>query len=400
MMDEVQPNAAETGGEFTIFRCGVIHRAQKLVGIDGNRKSHLAGRFAAIGVVCWLPLMIVSVIQGQAMGGSVDVPFLYDWSVHIRFLIVIPLFLLADVITEPQLAKTIRQFQTSNLITEKDLPYFRESIERLARLARSNKAELFFLALVILFAIFGTRKEVGLSSSSWMYLGGSSSGQLSLGGIWFFYFGIPLYQFILLNWLWRYIVWIQFLWRVSRRHLRLSALHPDRSGGLGFLGLAQASFSPLILGFSAMYSSVVAKEIVFDGKELVSFGPEIATLTALFLILFLAPLLVFASQLTSLRVTDLRAHSALSAAAARSFARRWRGDSEEEIEQLLRSAEIDALSNMTVTYDTIKRTRIAPIDWPTVISILTTTLGPMVPLILTLYSPTEILDVIKSVLFG
>lgn len=383
--------------DFGIFRSGVIHHVMQLAGLDGQRKIQLAYRFVIVGAISWLPLLVLSAAQGQALGGSTEVPFLYDWSIHIRFLIVIPLFLLADVITEPQLIKTIRQFQVSKLIADKDQESFQESVQRMARLIRSRWSDVIFLALVVLFAVFEVRKEPTLGSTSWLYVQEGSSSKLSTAGVWFYYFGIPLYQFILLNWLWRYIVWTQFLWRMSRIKLQLNAIHPDRSGGLGFIGIAQASFAPFILGFSALYSSIVAKEIILDGKELMSFAPEITTLVVLFLTFFLAPLLVFSPLLASLRVNDLRQHSALASAAARSFTNRWNNVKDENSQDLLGSSQIDALANLTTTYATIKRTRISPVDLITALSIISATLGPMLPLVLTVYTPIEIFKLLKGI---
>jgi hypothetical protein len=166
---------------------------------------------------------------------------------------------------------------------------------------------------------------------------------------------------------------------------------------LGFVGIAQASFAPFILGFSSLYSSIFAKEIIFDGKELTGFTPEIAVLTALFLIFFLAPLLVFSPRLMSIRVNDLRRHSALASAAARSFTSRWIDVGDKDAQDLLGSSQIDALANLATTYATIKRTRIAPIDLITALSIVSATLGPMVPLVLTVYTPIEIFEVLKGI---
>lgn len=388
------PNSYDDLG---IFRSGHIHKVMQRTGLGGPRKFELANRFVIVGVIAWLPLLIFSIFGGQAFDGSVTIPFLYDWSAHIRFLIVIPLFLLADVITEPQLIKTILQFQLSKLIANKDQKSFHKSVQHMARLVRSRWSEVIFLILVVLFTVFEIRKEPSLASTNWLYVQDGSSSQLSLAGIWFYYFGIPLYQFILLNWLWRYIVWTQFLWRISRIKLQLNAIHPDRSGGLGFVGIAQASFAPFIMGVSALYSSIVAKEIVFDGKGLITFAPEIAVLVALFLVFFLAPLLVFSPQLTSVRVNDLRRHSALASAAARSFTKRWKNVGDEDAQELLESSQIDALANLNTTYATLKRTRFIPVDLATALSIVSATLGPILPLILTVYTPIEIFKVLKGI---
>jgi hypothetical protein len=57
-------------------------------------------------------------------------------------------------------------------------------------------------------------------------------------GYWLAAVSLPIFQFILLRWYVRFFIWFQFLWRISKLDLRLLPAHPDRAGGLGFLGAA------------------------------------------------------------------------------------------------------------------------------------------------------------------
>ena len=60
------------------------------------RRTHLAGdalellrrRVLAIALIAWVPLLLLSLVEGHAWGG-VKVPFLLDIEMHVRLLIVI-----------------------------------------------------------------------------------------------------------------------------------------------------------------------------------------------------------------------------------------------------------------------------------------------------------------------
>ncbi|HXP87818.1 MAG TPA: hypothetical protein VN841_24005 [Bryobacteraceae bacterium] len=52
---------------------------------------------------------------------------------------------------------------------------------------------------------------------------------LTLSGYWYAYVGIPIFQFILLRWYMRFLLWFRSLWQVSKLTLHLSAAHPDRA---------------------------------------------------------------------------------------------------------------------------------------------------------------------------
>ncbi|MGD8588007.1 MAG: hypothetical protein PVG22_04155 [Chromatiales bacterium] len=394
-----QESATSPGGnsaaELTLFKTGCLHAAFSRSQLGPEHPTWFFRRLVVVTTVLWLPLLLLSALDGVAFPGQVGIPFVYDLSVHTRLFIVIPLFLCADVIVEPQLIKTQKQFLLSGLIRPEDTQAFARIVRETGQLARSWKVEIAFLMLVVIFALLGLRREPSLDSTSWLVV----NGEITAAGSWFYYACIPVYQFILFTWFWRYIAWTIFIWRVSRLDLYLTGSHPDRTGGLGFIGIGQASFVSLVVGFSIIYSSAIAKEIVYDGAELIGFLPEITILMGLFLIIFLTPLLVFSPQLVRLRVSEIRRYSAFSGELARRFSARWNktDNSREDIDRLLGSSEVDRLANLTVVFGTIKRVRVVPVDLVTALTIALATFGPMVPLVLTVYSPTEILSLIKSV---
>ena len=66
----------------------------------------------------------------------------------------------------------------------------------------------------------------------------TKSGHLRLTppGYWIAFVSIPLFQFLLLRWYLRLFIWSRFLWQASRLNLDLIPTHPDRAGGIAFLG--------------------------------------------------------------------------------------------------------------------------------------------------------------------
>jgi hypothetical protein len=70
------------------------------------RRSHLSGnalelmkqRILVVSLLAWLPLLALSALEGHALGGNVAVPFLLDVDVHIRFLVALPLLIVAELV--------------------------------------------------------------------------------------------------------------------------------------------------------------------------------------------------------------------------------------------------------------------------------------------------------------
>src|SRR5439155_26254739 len=54
-------------------------------------------RIATFSLICWMPLLVLTLFSGSALGG-VPVPFLLDAEVHTRFLIALPLMIAAELI--------------------------------------------------------------------------------------------------------------------------------------------------------------------------------------------------------------------------------------------------------------------------------------------------------------
>ena len=51
---------------------------------------------AVLATVAWLPLLVLAAIQGVALGGAL-IPFVYDLAAHVRFLVAVPVLVLAEI---------------------------------------------------------------------------------------------------------------------------------------------------------------------------------------------------------------------------------------------------------------------------------------------------------------
>ena len=79
---------------FSLVPGGLLHRMGVRVGIpDDLRGTVVLG--AILALVTWRPLLILSAVDGTLMGGRM-VPFLPSVGTHMRFLVAIPLFFIAE----------------------------------------------------------------------------------------------------------------------------------------------------------------------------------------------------------------------------------------------------------------------------------------------------------------
>src|SRR5262249_45714888 len=118
-------------------------------------------------------------------------------------------------------------------------------------------------------------------------------------GWWFAIVSLPLIYFVTWWWIWRIFVWIYVLARVARMNLSLIATHPDRAGGMGFLGGTQMRFAYLAAGGSTVISADAAMLILVRGHTLEDFQILIPLIILVLVGLVIAPLLFFSNDFVS-----------------------------------------------------------------------------------------------------
>ena len=372
------------------------------------RRSHLAGdalellrqRILLITLLAWLPLLVLSLIEGEALGGRAAVPFLLDIEVHVRFLIALPLLIIAELIVHQRMRFVVRQFLERNLIPQSALPRFERAIASAFRLRNSLLAEVLLIAFVYAVGILLIwRHYVALSTDTWYAVPTAEGLKLSMTGAWYGYVSLPIYQFLLVRWYYRMFIWSRFLWHVSRIELSIVPTHPDRVGGLGFLANTVYAFMPLAVAHGAMLAGPIANRIFYLGAALPDWKVEIGVLVVFLVCLVLGPLLVFAPQLAQAKRTGNREYGTLAERYVREFDAKWLRGGAPADEPLVGSADIQSLADLANSFEVVRTMQIAPITRDSLLRLVAATLAPIVPLALTMMPFEELLRKLLGVLF-
>jgi hypothetical protein len=284
--------------DFSLVLGGPLFQLLRRSHLSGNALDLLRQRILLISLLAWLPLLALSVLEGQALGGRAAVPFLLDAEAHIRFLVALPLLIVAELVVHQRMRFVVRQFLERNLIPENALPRFDAAIASAFRLRNSVLAEVLLIAFVYIFGVvLFWRHYVALSAATWYATPTAQGLKLSVTGVWYTYVSLPLFQFLLVRWYYRIFIWSRFLWQVSRIELSLIPTHSDRLGGLGFLANTVYAFTPLAVAHGAMLAGPIANRIFYLGAALPEWKVEIAVLVVFLLCVVLGPLLVFGLSL-------------------------------------------------------------------------------------------------------
>jgi hypothetical protein len=371
------------------------------------RRAHLADdalalvkkRVLVVSLFAWLPLLALSALQGNLLAGGAAVPFLADISVHVRFLVAIPLLILAELVVHQRMRPLVSQFLAEDLIPETGRTRFDAAIASVFRLRNSVFAEVLLIVLVYGFGVmFLWRHYMVLDTTTWYATPSAGGSTLSLAGMWYGFVSLPIFQFLVARWFFRLLIWARFLWQVSRIELRLVPTHPDRAGGLGFLSKSLAALMPLAAAFGAVLAGPLADRIFHAGAKLPEFKIQIAAAVIVLVCLFAGPLLVFAPRIAQAKRKGFLEYGALAERYVREFDVKWLRGGAPADEALVGSGDIQSLADMANSFEVVKTMRIAPVAMQDIVRLAVAVLVPIAPLLLTVMPLEQLLKLAVGLL--
>lgn len=342
-------------------------------------------RVAFVVLVVWLPLLV--------LGGD---GFVNDLGAHARYLIAVPLLIVAESICTPQLGAIAQHFLDSKLVADEDRPRFEAVVLSTLRMRDALLAEIIVImsAYMLVGLLIYAVPENALPT--WLV---SADGGFALAGWWNIFVSLPIMLTLLLGWLWRLALWSRFLWRVSRLNLRLIAVHPDRAGGLCFVDQSVRVFSILAFAISTIVAGSVASELVYRDVSPLAYKALLGILTVSNIALFTAPLFVFTPLLLRARQRGLFTYGSLALALGREFERAWMDRRQSQDERLLDTPAFSAATDLYQVVSNVYRMRIAPLEWQSLAVLVVAILLPAVVLVLATLPLKFVIERLVKLLF-
>ena len=368
------------------------------------RKSHLSGdslgllhrRLLVITAIAWLPMLLLSLLGPQH--GVIRLSFFHDIEVHVRFLVALPILTGAELIVHRRIRPAVRCFVERRIVLPEDLHRFDRAIESAVKMRNSIPIEIGLLILVYALGLWLWNSRVSLDTSTWYALPGGRW-HLTPAGFWYVLVSLPIAQFILLRWYLRLFIWFRFLWQVSRINLNLISTHPDRCAGLAFLGKSAYAFGPILFAQGVMLAGLLASRILYRGESLLSFKLQIAGFIAFFVLAILAPLLMFTPRMVKAKRAGLAAYGLFAQNYVEKFERKWIDGNPPPTEDLLGAADVQSLADLGNSYGLVREMRAVPFGLDDMTRLAAATAAPLLPLLLTVFSPEELILRLIKVLF-
>lgn len=383
--------------DFSLILGGPLFQLWRRFGLADDSLALVRRRILVTALLCWLPLLLITSVEGTLMGGGATVPFLFDVEVHVRFLIAVPILIGAELLVHLRMLPAVRQFRERALVPEAARAEFEAAVGSAMRLRNSVWAEILLIVFVYTIGILVVWKQyMALDANTWYGTPSADGSKPTWAGLWYGYVSLPLFQFLGYRWYFRLFIWARLLRRVSRIELNLVPSHPDGAGGLGFLSSTVNAVSPLALAHGALVAGQLADRILHLGAELPEFKAELLLVVIFVECILLGPLLTFAPQLARIKRNGRREYDALAQRYVREFDAKWLRGGAAKDEPLLGNGDIQSLADLNSSLDVVRSMRIVPISKEAVVQLAVVTLIPVAPLLLTIMP----LETLLKKLFG
>ncbi len=397
-----KPAILQESSNFSLVLGGPLYQLMRRTHLTEHALDHVRRRIVAAVTITWLPLLLLTAMGGQSWyGGKTDgkLPFLQDIETHVRFLVALPVLISAELLVHQRIGPIVRQFVEVGIVTPKEMPRYHDAINAATRLRNSYVLEIGLIALVYSVGLWTWRNQIALGTATWYATIDGGRWKPTLAGWWFAYVSIPIFQFILLRWYMRMLIWSWFLWKTSRLNLRLTATHPDKTGGLAFVANCAYAFAPVLFAQGAMLAGLIASRIFQEDKKLTDFKLDIAGLIVLFLLFVLGPLLVFAPQLARVKREGREHYGILASRYVQEFESKWIDGGAAKDEVLLGSADLQSLADLGNSYSVVREMRTVPFGMEAVLRLGATTAAPLLPLGLTMMPLEELISSLIKIVF-
>jgi hypothetical protein len=115
------PSFLAESDDFSLVLGGPVYQLFRKAHLSGDHLDLLGRRLTAFLLIAWVPLVALSVI-GPWIGGLGLLSFFRDVEVQVRFLVALPVFVIAELIVHLRVRPVVRKFVERHLILPLDIP--------------------------------------------------------------------------------------------------------------------------------------------------------------------------------------------------------------------------------------------------------------------------------------
>jgi hypothetical protein len=386
---------------FSFNRHGPFCRLQRWLGLLSDASLANGRRAVLFMALAWLPAVVLAALQGQALNAHPERAILFDYSAY-AFAIAIVAFVLMEQTSDRRMAWLVSQFAARGIAPESSRACFAQARQNMAQRTGSRLAEAIILVGAYLLAYTWIQRGAArIDGGTWFGQVADGGLHLTLAGWWLLLVALPLFWFLLGRWLWRFVTWGRLLREIARCDLRLVATHPDRCGGLAFIGQYPQTYVLFVFSLSLVIAATVLKQVVYADASLMSFKFALLGVIVFLNVAFVLPLFAFTPVLLKLKKQGLSRYGALVSRHHLAFEAKWiSGDNASGVAAAdpLGAPDASSLADLSASYQIIQEMRPVPVTKQSIVPLVLAALLPFVAVAATQAPFKQILGAVKGLL--
>jgi len=356
-----------------------------------GRRAVLAALFA------WVPLVLLAQAQGLAFGTG-RVAVLGDFAAYARFLLAVPLLVLAEGQAQRWMHRVLYQFSDAHLVPPEEQARFEELIASTRRLLSSRLALVVIVVLAFTLTLASGKAWQEQGDVLWTIIERDGQHRVSYAGWWRVFVSQPLFLSLLLTWLWRLLLWFRCMRQLAGLNVRIIASHPDHAGGLGFLGQSLRGFPLLAVAFGSAVAGTLANLVIHGSRAPTSLTPVVVGTMVFILLISAGPLLAFVRPLRRAQDDAELRYGVLATSLGQRFEERWLAKGRGVTPEALGVTDFSATTDLFSVAANVTDMRPIPIEIKDFIPLLIATVLPFLPIILRQVSFADLLTVARRII--
>ncbi|MFC1778311.1 hypothetical protein ACFL3I_13390 [Pseudomonadota bacterium] len=393
----VNPVSSERPIQFSLIEGGPFHTVLAKLGLLGKDRLPTWRTALVLALVAWIPPAILAITQSLLYADYSGWGFFTDGTVYTRYVVAIMVMVATERFADGRISILVNQFLQARLLDADVREKFRDIVAQADRRVSWSSVEgiLLLIALVWSWVSFYFISTVSVSGwEEWTTGGGT---QLSWAGTAGELLANPVFLFLVLRWFWRFLVWTMLLAQVARLPLRLTAVHPDKSGGLIFLAMFPAIFSGFVFALSCVASSSLIKSMALLPQSQAFIWFAIGGWVLMMALIFLAPLFLFSAPLYRAREQALIEYGRLAQIHHQAFHDAWVSGG-RDTEEMLGHPDPSSVADLNVCVEAVLDMKIVPLDRDAVLQLVVAAFAPFLVFLALRMPLAEILKWILGVI--
>jgi hypothetical protein len=328
-------------------------------------------------LILWLP-PILSIILSRPLTEKVpQIDIFQDFSFHVRNLIAVPILLVCEKIIFRATNELISTGLQRGVIRKEN----KENIVKFQSHLHRFQSSIVIEVLLILLSLLYVTNHLYIDFKSEVTFWKSTNSPFYAFAFWWDqWVGLTAYFFLILRWIFKFILWISLLLKLSCSKLNLVCLHPDKIGGLSFLVQRHFLFAFVATAISSVGSANIASSVMYGNITLETFYLPLGLYVTLLVGVFVLPLIFFSPLLLREKKRGKNLYGNLAFKYTENFKKKWFNQNDLNEQELLGSPDIQSLNDLMGSFSQLGSMNVIPITRQTLIILISRIGIPILPL--------------------